>query len=679
MDLDQSGDHGDRSDQDTSRLRDSVSMVIRQLQQPQTARAHSDEIPESDEGEVENHASGESDSNDNLEYETGDQDDLDRIPPRRPSVSSDGSHYNPSVASSEPDLALPDDHSSLRAEPNTQEHFFPPQTPKRPLSPYSTVPPPPSHWSSPRNKRSRSPSPRPLKRLKPTPFNHAYLALLNEDILDASARFTSQDANDNDAHPLPPSQIGLAAWTAPEKALLFSALARLGADDPARVAARVRTKSALEVAAYLSLLRDAAARREAGALVVPADVPAAVELSQACCAALEEAADAVAARQEAHEEGVEKGRGTMVTGRQTEEEEEEEEEKDGEGGMKSGALFRVRAWLGLSERVFMNASVDEYNWDKVAGGASAVRATALEDFYALAVEVTRRLVAATIFVGEARVKARRQLYPDARKRVWIQDVEAAALSLGLPTNSRQFWAKCARRLRLDVYDVDNGDLGGWDGEGEQAPMSYDEVERALGLELESTETPRDGESDSEEEEEEDQIDDEMESVSGSDQGSVELGAGTTYADELEAPLPRQDKAEKGAIKREMNEILVHSALEYPKSGTARGILRNRIRAEREHEAYADELDARASYYEEKRLWAMLDRQPPMELARPDISENAPTSTKRGVDELIEGFSRKPGDWRSKLEAFPSSWEMEYALSKEEKARPVAGTESGNEI
>jgi len=328
----------------------------------------------------------------------------------------------------------------------------------------------------------------------------------------------------------------------------------------------------------------------------------------------------------------------------------------------------------------MNASVDEYNWERVAGELPAVRATALEDFYALAVEVTRRLVAATIFVGEARVKARRQLYPDARKRVWVQDVEAAALSLGLPTNSRQFWAKCARRLRLDVYDDEVGDVGEWDGEGEQGPMSYDEVERALGLDRESTEAVHDEKSEEDEEEEEgDQIDDDLMSVSGSDHGSVELGAGTTYATEYEEPLPEQDKAEKEAVKREMNEVLVHSALEYPGTGNARGALRNRIRAERAHEAYADKLDARASYYEEKRLWAMLERQPPMELVKPDASEEPPKCSKRGVDELIRGFSRTPGDWRSKLEVVPSRWEMEYALAEKKKAMLATGAESGDEI
>jgi hypothetical protein len=341
--------------------------------------------------------------------------------------------------------------------------------------------------------------------------------------------------------------------------------------------------------------------------------------------------------------------------------------------MQSVGLFRVRKWLGLAERVFMNAKVEEYNWMSVAEERPAVRATALEDFYALAVSVTRRLVAATIYVGESRVRAKREVYPGARSRVWRQDVEAAALSLGLPTNSRKFWAKCARRLRLDVVDEeeDGGDVSGWDGEeDEREPMSYDAVERALGLDLESAQ----GDSPNDEEDEEDSSLSEEENDGGvasapeSDTGSIDLGAGVPYASEQEEVFDEEDEAEKEAVDREMNEMLVHSALEYPKTKRARDVLRNRIRAARTHEAYAAALDARASYCEEKRLWAMLDRQPPMELAKVEAPEKPPRCTKRTVDDLIRGFSRTPGggDWRSKLEAVPSRWEMEYALVEEKK-------------
>lgn len=673
-------------------------MVIRQLQ-PQEGRTQSDEIPESDEGEVEDHGN-DSDDNDNNNDDDIINDDLDEHPARRLSVSSVGSHYSPpSTASEGDDPALPDQHS-LQAAPETPRHkpVFPLSRPKPvPFSPHSTVPPTPTHtnyWSSPR-KRSLSPahgsasaSPRPFKRHRTAAFNHGYLALLNEDILDAATRFTPHTPGDDPtttAPPLPASQQGLTPWSEPEKALLFEALARLGPDDTAGIAARIKTKGAVEVTAYIDMLKQAAAsaaltKKEGGTAVVPAEVPAAVELSQACCAALEEAADAVSVRQDGHEEGAERKRwgeaGWLISAGNW----REVEGNPPEGMRDVLGLFRVAAWVGLSERVFMNSAVEEYNWARVEGERPAVRATALEDFYALAVGVTRRLVAATVFVAEARVKARRQLYPDARSRVWKQDVEAAALSLGLPANSDRFWAKCARRLRLDVYDEESGDVAEWDGEGEQGPMSYDEVEAALGLEPERDEgdTAPDEETESSSEEE---IDQDMASAAESDNGSIELGAGTPYPPEYEEPLPEDDEAEKAAVTLEMNELLVHSTLEYPKSGKPRDTLRNRIRAERAHEAYADKLDARATYYEEKRVWAMLERQPPQELVKPDVPEEPPKFTKRSVDELVKGFSRTPGDWRSKLEVVPSRWEMEYALAEEEKekAKGATGAESGDEI
>ncbi|KAL2177245.1 uncharacterized protein P884DRAFT_244339 [Thermothelomyces heterothallicus CBS 202.75] len=695
--------------QDTSRLRESVSMALRQLQQPQPqpARVPFDEIPESDEAENEDGGSSDEeehsdDGNDDGSHVQHSNEDVAKTPQRQrrqQSVSSAGSdyYYNPSPSSSEAEPGLASgDHRSRNANPalfGNQPSFPLPKQRSRLAhsSPYSTVPPTPSHlghWSSPR-KRSLSPpsppsclrpavagdvtSPRPFKRHRSAPFNHAYLALLNSDILDAAQRYAPHhgqtaggDGDGGDDTALPASQIGLAYWSEAEKLLFFEALSRLGPDDVVGIAARVRTKSALEVGEYLALLKEATAAAKAAAAAAAAvaleDMPAAVELSQACCAALEEAADAVAIRQEGYEEGVERRKwgdtGWLIgKGNYKAVEAEPPERLRGAVG-----LFRLGSWLRLSERVFMNSAVEEYNWAMVEGDEPAVRATAVEDFYALAVQVTRRLVAATIYVGESRVKAKRELYPDTRNRVWRQDVEAAALSLGLPTNSRKFWAKSARRLRLNVYDdeeedqedqedeeeeeeeqdeKDNEDEG-WGSVGEQEPMSYDEVERALGLEPEAAE-------------------------------------GDAVADEDTDPVPpEEDEAEKEAVMREMNEVLVHSAFEYPRSGKPRAALRNRIRAERAHEAYADRLDARATYHEEKRLWAMLERQPPVDLVKPDVPEEPRKWTKKTVEDLIRSFARTPDDWRSKLEVVPSRWEMDYALKErleKGEAEAAAGADS----
>ncbi|KAL2267542.1 hypothetical protein VTJ83DRAFT_4819 [Remersonia thermophila] len=748
---------------DTKPLRESLSMVLRQLQPKPRRRQAAGEIAESDdegaaagdggrgtEGDARGHGNERhSDKGDGVKEEGDDQGSSHASPEpprRRASVSSSDGEYNPSDEEEAASPAL-SDRISIKAEPGTQPlaaasiSHLRPRSP--PFSPACVIPATPAHarhhsYSSPR-KRSRSSSPsaiaelpsRPAKYARTKPLNHGYLALLNEDILSAADRFTPADRDPCTGevapeHALTASQLGLTVWSEAEKALLFEALARLGpAADPADIAARVQTKSAVEVAAYLALLRESA--EELGSGIPPAEIPAAVELSQACCAALEEAADAVASRQETYEESIEKkrwGAQAWLVGQRNWRELEREmlaraettAPEDGSTAVKddpaqdgrfqatpsmnSLQLFRVGAWLRLSERVFMNSVIDDYNWAHVAGGSGvhntpALRATALEDLYDLAVEMTRRLVAATIWVSESRVRARRMLYPNARWRVWKQDAEAAALSLGLKTNAREFWAKCARRLRLDVYDDDDDDDDdddkdgeGWEGEEERGPMSYDEVERALGLEVEVRQESGDDEAmyaSWSESDEKDTVDLDRSPAEDSDAGSVELGGASPYATEFEqeeeeedaGPEPEEDEAEKAAIQREMTEALVHSALEFPESRRAKAALRKSIRAERAHEAHADRLDARASYAEEKRLWAMLGRAPPHELEKPPAVEGEPrVGTRRKVDDLLRAFARTPGDWRKTLEAVPSRWEMEYALAEEDKRGKEKDDEEG---
>ncbi|KAL1840561.1 hypothetical protein VTJ49DRAFT_335 [Mycothermus thermophilus] len=718
-------------------------MVLRQLQPKPRQRQVSHEIAESDDDEgvdagdsdqsTEGDPSGDQKDGDgdvdhSVKKDSDEEDpnnDSPKPPRRRGSMPSSDSEYDPSdEEAGSPALS---DRVSIKAEPGTQPlattsipHL---RSRSSPFSPTHIIPPTPAHarhysYSSQR-KRSRSSSPsaitdipaRPTKYARTKTFNHSYLSLLNEDILSAADRFTPADRDPSTGelppeHDLPASQLGLTLWSDTEKALFFEALARLGpAANPADIAGRVQTKSAVEVAAYLAFLRESAREFDSG--VTPAEIPAAIELSQACCAALEEAADAVASRQEAYEEGIEKkkwGDEAWLVGRGNWRELEREmlgrmgttASEDGTAAikddpeqhnrfkatppMKSFELLRVGAWLRLSERIFMNSAIDDYNWASVADSSRndtpALRATALEDFYELTVEVTRRLVAATIWMSESRVRARRMLYPNARWRVWKQDAEAAALSLGLKTNTREFWAKCARRLRLDVYnDEDDGE--GWDGDEERRPMSYDHVERALGLEVEvREESDNDVDMyDSSSESEEKDVELDHSPAEDSDAGSVELGGASPYttefeeADEEPGAEAEDDEAEKAAIQQEMTEALVHSALEFPKSRHAKAALRNSIRAERANEAYSDRLDARASYAEEKRLWTMLGRVPPHELEKPAALEGEPkVTTKRRVDDLLRAFARTPGDWRSTLEAVPSRWEMEYALVEEERKK-----------
>ncbi|KAK4193904.1 hypothetical protein QBC35DRAFT_366252, partial [Podospora australis] len=495
----------------------------------------------------------------------------------------------------------------------------------------------------------------PIKRQKGL-FNPSYLSLLNDDIKDAVDRFVPEPPEY--ASTLLPSQHGLTDWSVAEKTLLYEALSRLGVDNPAGIAERIGTKSEFEVTDYLSLLQSQDHHQKFLINVTIPDIPAAIELSPALCNALEEAADDVAAQQDEYEEDVEKTRWGdehwLITSLNRKEIEAAKPQ-----GMLSLDLFSTRMWLRLSERVFMNSAVDEFNWNSMIESLEenpGIRATALEDFYSIAVSVTRRLVAASLYVAESRIKTQVKAYAGLKDSIRYEDVRAAALSIGLKRNSQNFWARCPRRIRLNVYDYDQQFRP-------EEPMDFDDVEKALGTEIDS---------------EDEDMDPGL--FHDNDNASIDLdqrgGGGseselTVCIDEEEPSSEKKSRrnnamgsnpAERRAVTREANELMFRSALEYPITRTARDVLRKRIRLEISHEEYADKLDARASYVEEERLWDMLGKTPPVELAKVEVPDNPPKS-KKTVDELVRGFSRNPagygGGWREKLEVVPSRWEMDY--------------------
>ncbi|KAK5628363.1 hypothetical protein RRF57_004078 [Xylaria bambusicola] len=390
-----------------------------------------------------------------------------------------------------------------------------------------------------------------LKRRKGD-FNAAYLSLLNQDIQDAASGLIKSEDYDYDYDSeSAPTQIGAVVWSDAEKNAFFAAVSRLDRDDVARIAARIGTKSEIEVRQYLVFL-DAAKRHprgregKAGAppqltSLRPVDVPAAVEIGAECAASLEAAADALALRQEAYEEEVERerwGARWLITGplatilemtlrrhnqRQGQDEqvqdseaatarrekwknrprikkksrimkeEEEEDEEEGEEQEQERSLeempflqlFHVENWLQLSGRLFMNSTIADGNWRAVAeeDELPAIRATALADLHALALSITRRLIFAAAYIAESRTRTRS--LDDARRhprpRVRDEDVRAAVSSLGMRHDSREFWARCARRLQLNVVDdgIEDDDdyyqeIEGDDNEGGEEDMDVDE-------------------------------------------------------------------------------------------------------------------------------------------------------------------------------------------------------------
>ncbi|KAI0489727.1 hypothetical protein F4859DRAFT_164577 [Xylaria cf. heliscus] len=509
----------------------------------------------------------------------------------------------------------------------------------------------------------------PLKRMKGD-FNAAYLDLLNRDINDASSGLIHGEAEE-----ATDEQIGAVVWSAAEKDAFFAAVSRLGKANFARISARIGTKSELEVRQYLVLLDategEGKGKGKKGArqnLLRPVDIPAAVEIGAECGAALEAAADALSLRQGSYEEQIEKERwGSIwrVTAplaesfesrqqrnsealtsqpktRERGPEEQQRDEKEDTGDQ-----------LQLEDDEQEKKAAWDSNWRAVSEEheTPAIRMTALADFYGLAYSVTRRLLIAAMYVAESRVRRNSFEVVQRRKKavIRVEDVIAAVSSLGMKQNSKEFWARCARRLRLNVVDDETGEDSVTDQEYEESGIhSEEEIDRDDQLmntvESESGSTEASGQDTEENEDEDGQIMsyDEVEDAFGypvvdnmhSRPSTSESGAPTTTdissglgdeADEEEQYQGEEDDEHEGdvkmedqpetpdvgldsdAIAKDVEEAMISLASnEHAIVGAdATRATKSRIRAEHRLERDAELHDGQASVEAEAQLWAVL--------------------------------------------------------------------------
>ena len=358
----------------------------------------------------------------------------------------------------------------------------------------SSIPLKRSHSATRSYSRTRSRSRRDLQR-KRRHTTEEYRQLLNAQILEAADPFLHSQLQPPSSRDFAPTQIGLSSWTSAEKSHLFHALCLHGRQDLAKLSTAVGTKSGLEIQQYLNLLHQGLReqhrhfRRET--LLRYADVPAAHEVSLEGCNALELAADGLQAYQYAHEERKERakwGRWWKVTDEvawtiedlldpqensDSDGEAGEENDKGGKGEKwldakftklrPAAEFFDLPVWLELSRRVFMNGPsqsdvVDEAdegspsNWVDMLEGfpeGPSLFATAITDFYNLAVSVTRRIVVTTLFHATARLRASAT---ERKPRVRKSDVWTAVDILGMKRDGNEFWIQAARRLKLNVHD-----------------------------------------------------------------------------------------------------------------------------------------------------------------------------------------------------------------------------------
>lgn len=453
-------------------------------------------------------------------------------------------------------------------------------------------------------------------------YNDKYLELLNEDRPSADS-LMEKEAVDFFSR----TQHGIVLWEPREKAAFFDALSKKGRHDVKAIADAVETKSEIEIVAYLKLLQDRAAGQHlykddtrAPAL---ADIPAAAEISQVTEGMLDKNAEAL----NLYQDNVD-----MLLGQQRHPdnwiidmnkalslEESVETSNEPELPILEAELFRVSTWLELSQNVFMNSAHPnpEDNWRNIAfeDESPALTLDALAAFHELAIGITRRLVQTSLILAKSRLRATRDRNPAPTVREI--DVSAALNILNMAPNTWTFWHKAPRRCHLSVKYAKQP-------KGKSARVDYDEIERVL---YEKTFNRKRGRSTSTAS---NMAGSETSTHSGTDDEADTMAPGAP--EETSIPVERQSEYsddhmtdQEGDIsdldgEREPEESeggsetdATEDHLYFHKYSTSRDVRQRRL--ELQHHLIADQVDKANGQSEEARLWRLLGRNMPDNVAR----------------------------------------------------------------
>jgi RNA polymerase I-specific transcription initiation factor RRN5 len=298
-----------------------------------------------------------------------------------------------------------------------------------------------------------------------------------------------------------PSQIGDSWWTSTEKDAFFAAVSRFGQDDLPRLVQMVPTKSQFEVRQYLLVLRTHA--QHTSSTIDLSEVPASAEISSGSENILDRAALNLSERtflSDVEEEKERFGDEWLVDEQHAEQIETVLDELDDDTDSTSDndvhedatgstissippslELLAPAAFLELSRSIFMNSN-DDNNWqriDAVGSGVSptpAIFRSAFDDLYILAVELTRRLVHATLLQATSRLRANFESRPASQV---IEDDARTAIDLLHVPEWRPYWTKVTQRCGVDVYSDAKCYKDGRPGTKTGVKLTASEVERAL--------------------------------------------------------------------------------------------------------------------------------------------------------------------------------------------------------
>ncbi|KAL8693743.1 MAG: hypothetical protein Q9218_001488 [Villophora microphyllina] len=419
-------------------------------------------------------------------------------------------------------------------------------------------------------------------------YSAKYLRLLNQTVGDIHLDSLGSDVGDFYI-----SQVGIAVWSSEEKELLFRGTARYGRDNLPAIARLVGSKSELEVRVYLQLLQEVSTKQhmygKRPTLVGPAAIPTATEISQDCCAHLEQAADALSILQQKREERQEQQNHADLwrldrnTARWV-----EKRIREGERGraevhekLPAAELLNLDRFLKLSEQLFMNSNESDGNWRSYVSRKDKVSIlyTAFSDLHNVTTGIVKRLIQSSLFCAMSRLRASHSHY-DRQQAVKRCDVLAALRILGMKETARDQWLDVVRKHNLNVYDLDADNI-----------MTYSQIEGELSqtkfaADVMSTSTSENQDMDPQ--------------AQPSDTDSPQ--SGYDPATSSQASILCRSDSDEGSPR--------HSR------STSNSTLQEAL-FDRETDTYLDYIDQKASRKEELHLWEMLGKDPPESFSRKD--------------------------------------------------------------
>ena len=430
------------------------------------------------------------------------------------------------------------------------------------------------------------------------------------------------------------SHIGMVAWSSQERQSHFEAIGKKGGHDVLVSARALGTKTQLEVRNFFRLLDEAKAKQHvhgSGRTLLDASaIPAALEISNECNAALEAAADALAMMQEKEDEKIERknhGNKWLLTPKIAKQVDRcLSHGPDGEAKIAetipSAIILDLSKFLKLSSRLFMNSTDQECNWRYLIKNRErpSIFFSAFSDLSNLLLTITKRLVQSTIYFAMSRIRAMDASAYRASLDVTSQDVRAALDVSSMKATTHDYWVHLARRCRLDVVDR-QGRLRERKVSGRR--MDYDEVETILSQDRDVR--GRYGRSQSLAGNR--VVSHTTDSSSQSDSSQQDLEPGSVFDDELPSSPALSD-----------SKLTCESADSI--------FAQNRL--DHDQLAYISALDYRNSLKEEERLWALLGKTPPkiIDINTIKIPKN-PGPERKGLEELE--------NWRHGVDYSPE-WE-----------------------